>query len=113
MARISSLLSVAILAMFFIGEGFDIAAVSSSQWAGILFFPLGIVLGFSIAWKWEVVGGLVSIFSLAGFYVVYGVLIASKVPEGFAFMIFTSPALAFVISGLYARFAFGKASVDE
>ena len=41
---------------------------TASEAVGLLLFPIGVVLGFGIAWWHEGVGGLVTVGSLALFY---------------------------------------------
>lgn len=107
-ARISSVLSIAVLLMFLFGEEFNPAKIKFNQWIGFLFFPVGIVLGFIIGWKYELTGGLISVISLLCFYFIYGLALTGKLPQTFAFLIFTIPGFLFVICGIYAYFAIGK-----
>ncbi len=104
-ARVLSVVSILILLMFFIGEGIDIARISGREMIGIMFFPIGVAVGFFIAWKWETAGGLVSLFSLFCFYVVYGFILSGNMPRGFWFLIFTFPGFVFVVAGIYGRIA--------
>jgi hypothetical protein len=105
LARVSSILSFAVLLMFVFGEEFDVTKITSSEWLGFLFFPVGLVMGFLIGWKSEFVGGFFSILSMLGFYFIHGVLVTGQIPRGFAFFIFSIPAFLFLICGIYGNLA--------
>src|SRR6266496_948292 len=55
-ARAGSLLSIGLILLFLIGEGFDTTQVTLKQWIGLLFFPSGVVIGMIVAW-WKEEGG--------------------------------------------------------
>jgi hypothetical protein len=107
-ARIASILSVAVILMFLFGEEFDVSKITANQWLGFLFFPVGLIAGFIIGWKKEMLGGIISILSLLGFYFIYGLLVSGRIPQGFAFIIFALPGFLFLACGIYAYFAIGK-----
>lgn len=96
-ARLWSVLSVILLFLFFIGEGVQIARVAPKEWLGLLFFPIGIVIGLMIAWWREALGGAITIFSLAGFYFIYGLMLSGAFPKGWAFFMFTAPGFIYLI----------------
>jgi hypothetical protein len=102
-ARAVSVLSIGLLLLFFIGEGFSPHGIATREWIGLLFFPFGVVVGIAVAWKREVLGSLLSIGSLAGFYLVYGLLLSGRLPRGYAFAAFTSPAFLFLLTWLIER----------
>lgn len=87
------------LALFFMGEGFDPIKVSARQWVGLLFFPTGIVVGMVLGWWHELAGGLVTLVSLGLFYLL-GFIIESRWPGGWAFLAFSSPGILFLILGI-------------
>jgi hypothetical protein len=64
-------------------------------------FPIGVVVGFAIAWRRETLGGFVSVASLAAFYLWMTAL--GRGPTGPWFLITTAPALLFIASGLLRR----------
>ena len=105
-ARATSVVSVGLLLLFFIGEGFDPSGVTPRQWVGLIFFPLGVVAGMAVAWWREGVGGLVTVGSLLGFYV-WHVLAGGWVPRGFIFVVFALPGFLFLLHALLARRADG------
>ena len=56
LARLSSLVSLAFLLLFFFGEEMTFAQLTSSEILGLLFFPIGITVGMLLGWRWEVLG---------------------------------------------------------
>ncbi|HRH43647.1 MAG TPA: hypothetical protein PKY82_18600 [Pyrinomonadaceae bacterium] len=96
-ARILSLAVVSLLFFFFIGEGFDISKVGLNELIGLLFFPLGLVVGLLISWKNEGLGAVISVSSLFAFYFVYGLLINGRIWQGWAFLVFAVPSFLFLI----------------
>src|SRR5436190_6169844 len=73
--------------------------ISSTALVGLVFFPAGVALGFMLGWMNELFGGLVSVASLACFYLVYGLALTGHVPQGAWFAIFTTPGFLFFIYG--------------
>lgn len=68
LARLSSLASLGLLLLIFIGEGMDLGALTSTEIWGLIFFPLGVTLGMLLGWRWEVLGGSMTVLSLLAFY---------------------------------------------
>jgi len=101
-ARVASVASAAVLILFLLGD-FGPTAIDARDWVGLLFFPLGVILGLAIAWRYEALGALVAIGSLTAFYLVYGALIGGDLPNGPWFIIFTAPAALFLISWFLSR----------
>jgi len=94
LARGTSAVSIGVLLLFF--GGFQPSQVRPREWIGLMFFPLGVVLGMLISWKRELVGSLVSLASLAMFYLLYGVILTGRLLGGWAFPLFTAPAFLFL-----------------
>ena len=42
------------------------------------FFPLGALVGLVLGWREELLGGAITLISIAGFYLVYGWLLNSS-----------------------------------
>ena len=101
-ARVLSIVSVGFLALFVIGDAGRVSGLIATEVLGILLFPVGVVAGLLLSWKWELMGAYVSLVSLAAFYVYHGVLRGNS-PEGIYFLAFTSPALLFLLHGLIWR----------
>jgi hypothetical protein len=102
LARALSLVSLFVLLLFFVGEGFNSAALRSREWVLMLFFPLGVAAGMAIAWWREGLGGAITVASLIAFYLTH-FLLGSGLPRGWAFVAFASPGLLFLAHWLIAR----------
>jgi hypothetical protein len=113
LARIGSIASIILLLMLFKGEGLHPSEITRNEWAGLLFFPIGVIAGMVIAWWKEGLGAAVTVGSLVGFYLVYGYLLRNHI-GGWAFIIFASPGFLFLLHwllrGAEARHAFGRES---
>ena len=89
--------------LFLFGEKFEVSRVTTKQWVGLLFFPLGITVGLVIAWWKEGLGGAINVGSLAAFYLIYGLLLHEKLGQGWPFAVFAVPGVLFLISGMLSR----------
>ena len=107
LARVTALLSVWTIMLFFLAGPFNPARVRPREWVGLAFFPVGVVIGLILAWWKEVLGASIALASLAAFYLIYGWLMGSNV-NGLAFAFFTSPALLFLIAWLLSRRNFSE-----
>ena len=94
-ARAASVASITLLVMIFLGEAFNPSDISPQEWAGLMFFPIGVVAGMLIAWRNEAMGGFVTVGSLLGFYVVYGYLLRNHI-GGWFFLAFAAPGFLFL-----------------
>ena len=99
LARIGSIASITLLIVLFAGEGLHPSGISLSQWAGLLFFPIGVTVGMIIAWWKEGLGSAVTLGSLLAFYLVYGYLLRNHI-GGWAFIVFASPGFLFLLHWL-------------
>lgn len=104
-ARLASVVCLAIIFLFYVGEGIDFARVQPAEYVGLGFFPLGVMIGLVLAWREELGGGLIAVLSVAAFYLIYGGIISGSVFQGWAFLPFLVPAVLFVIYGWQARTA--------
>lgn len=104
-ARVLSLVSTFVIVLFFVGERFEILRIATREWVGLLLFPLGVIVGFAVAWWNEGIGGTITIACLLGFYLVYGLLLRGNLNQGWAFIVFASPGLLFLLSWLRTRLA--------
>ena len=112
-ARIASVLSIALVLIFLTGEEFDVSKITPVQWLGFLFFPVGMGTGFIVGWKNDLLGGIISISSLIGFYFIYGLLITGQRPPEFWCIVLALPGFLFLAGGIYAHFAIGTLAVSE
>jgi hypothetical protein len=94
MARLLSLVSVAFIVLIALGTG---GAPVTSEIIGLAFFPVGIVIGFGVAWWREGIGGIISVLSLIGFYV-WPFAVRGQLPHGPYFFLFTAPSALFLLS---------------
>ncbi|HEX3253843.1 MAG TPA: hypothetical protein VHS05_30690 [Pyrinomonadaceae bacterium] len=95
LARVGSIASITLLILIFMGDAFNPSEISRNEWAGLAFFPIGVMIGFVIAWWKEGVGSVISVGSLVGFYLVYGYLLRNHI-GGLVFIAFASPAFLFL-----------------
>jgi len=63
---------------------------TTSEAVAFLFFPVGVVVGFVVAWRRELAGGLVTVGSLTLFYL-YQFVWGSGRPLGPYFLLFAAP----------------------
>ena len=98
-ARALSVISIGVLLLFFIGEGFDPSEVSPRQWAALLLFPVIVVAGMVVAWRREGLGGGITVAALLTFYL-YSFLMNGGLPRGAAFLILSAPGFLFLLYGL-------------
>lgn len=98
-ARLSSVASLAMLALFLTDSPQGLLHLSEREAALFVFFPAGVAVGMILGWWRELPGGLVTLGSLAMFYVVHFAQV-QHVPAGSWFAIFASPGLAFLLAGL-------------
>ena len=99
LARVGSIASVTLLLMIFLGEGSSPSKITTNEWIGLVFFPIGLVIGLVIAWWKEGIGSVVSIGSLLGFYLVWGYLMRNHI-GGWWFLVFASPGFLFLLHWL-------------
>ena len=95
-ARILSAVSIGIILLFMVSEGFDYTRIKPSEWILFLFFPFGVSIGMILAWWKEAAGGSMTVGSLLMFYVVH-FAISGKFPHGWAWLVFTIPGFLFLI----------------
>lgn len=98
-ARAWSLLTLALVAGFLIGEG---GPGTPAEWAGFVFFPAGVCGGLLLAWRREGLGGAVATASLAAFYLVHRAT-AGAWPTGWAWLALAAPGPLFLLCRLNSR----------
>ena len=103
LARGLSVLSTSVLLLFVLGEPFPIGRITAVQWLGLSLFPLGVIVGFIVAWWKEGLGALITLGSLVAFYVVFGFLLNGNLKQGGWFVVFASPAFLFFLSWALGR----------
>jgi len=101
-ARIGSLAGLGMLLFFLSGEEFHPAQLTAPEWVSLMFLPTGVTFGLVVAWRWEIVGGAISVASLAGFYATEGIL-GHVMPLGWAFVVLTVPGFLFLLAAILRR----------
>ena len=94
LARLGSVISITILVLLFQASAFHPSEIAPREWFGLVFFPIGVIVGLAIAWWKEGLGVSITVGSLLAFYFVYGYLLQSHI-GGWAFVAFASPAFLF------------------
>ena len=94
LARAGSVISITLLLLLFQSEALHPSEIAPREWFGLVFFPIGIIVGLVIAWWKEGLGVSITLASLLAFYLVYGYLLRYHV-GGLAFVVFASPAFLF------------------
>ena len=102
-ARVWSVISIGLILLFFVGGGFSPAKVAPKEWVGLVFFPIGVVVGMVVAWRKESWGGSITVVSLFAFYGVYGYWLSGAFPRGWAFVVFSAPGILFLVSALLSQ----------
>jgi len=64
----------------------------------------------AVAWRWEGLGGGITVASFAGFYLAH-FLQSSHLPRGFAFAAVAAPGFLFLLSWLLTRSAAKQSGV--
>ncbi|MDM7915037.1 MAG: hypothetical protein ACE15D_04350 [Candidatus Eisenbacteria bacterium] len=99
-AKAASAISILMLAAFLIGERASFSALTWKDWLGLALFPAGVVAGMGIAWWREILGGAIACGSLLAFYLIHGLWLSGRLPNGIFFVLFASPGLLFLVNGL-------------
>ena len=112
LARVGSIASITLLVLLFMGEALHPSQISSDEWAGLLFFPIGVTIGMIVAWWKEGLGSAVTLLSLLAFYLVYGFVLRNHI-GGWAFIAFASPGFLFLLHWLCATLVKSKTPLDR
>ena len=107
--RVLSLMVLFLLALFYLSEGIVTSEIAYREYIGLLFFPIGVAIGFVIGWRDELRGGLISVLSVSAFYLIYGLLLNGSIRQGWAFLVFAVPGILFLAYGLLNRIWFPAA----
>jgi hypothetical protein len=102
-ARITGVISTLILSLFVFGEPFPIRKITGAEWLGLMLFPVGVVIGFAVAWWREGLGGLITLGSLLAFYMVFVFVMNENLTKGGWFLVFAFPGFLFLLSALLRR----------
>ena len=89
LARVGSVMSITLLLLLFKAEALNPSEIAPREWFGLVFFPIGVIIGLAIASRLPIV-----IEMPKPFYFVYGYLLQYHV-GGWAFVVFASPVFLF------------------
>src|SRR5208283_2338092 len=96
-ARVLSVLLIGLILAILLGEGFNplnLKGIEPLQM--FLFFTT--CIGMVVAWRWELLGGSISVAAMALFLAVeFGV--TSRLPNGLTFYLMLVPGILFLLSG--------------
>lgn len=101
LARVWSIASTLLLLAFLFG-GRENLFPTASQAVSMLFFPVGILVGFLVAWRWELLGGLGTVGSLVLFYV-WTFILSGRIPMTPYFVLFAAPGFLFLACSLWSE----------
>ena len=101
MGRGTSIAVMLIISAFLFGGGESLAPLKMHEILGLSLFPGGVILGFLIAWRFEIPGGCISVLSLIAFYF-WHYSSAGHINVGPYFILFTSPAIFFLLAGCFS-----------
>lgn len=103
-ARIWSLLSLALILVFAVGEYAQGAGPGPAvrEWVGLALWPIGFFVVLQLAWFRERLGGLLAMGFLAAFYV-WNLQRTGHWPRGPYFLLFSAPAFLFLAVGWLSR----------
>jgi hypothetical protein len=100
-ARTWGIASALLLLVFAFG-GREHFRLTAGETVGFLLFPVGVVAGFVVAWWRELVGGLITMGSLALLYLLLFTR-DGRLPAGPYFFLFAAPGLLHIASALLAK----------
>ena len=92
-------LASGLLLLAFAFGGREHVRLAAGEAVGFLLFPVGVVAGFAVAWRRELAGGLVTVASLALFYLW---LFARDCRFSPYFLLFAAPGFFHVVSARLA-----------
>ena len=99
--RASSIAVMLLISAFLFGGGESLAPLKMHEILGLSLFPGGVILGFLIAWQFEIPGGCVSVLSLMGFYA-WHYNNTGHINVGPYFIFLTAPAIFFLLAGCFS-----------
>ncbi|MCA9874484.1 MAG: hypothetical protein KC441_12535 [Anaerolineales bacterium] len=96
-ARIGSLFTLVFVGAFVVGEMVNPTGPlpTLTEWVGLLFFPIGVLVGLGLGWWREDVGGVTAVLSLFAFYV-WDLIVSHSLPGGIFFLLLTAPAFLYL-----------------
>ena len=99
-ARVGSLVSFLVIGMFAFGGEESMVFASAREITGFVLFPVGVLFGMLLGWKWPLGGGVFSLMSLALFYAWHWSE-SGSLPMGPWFLVFSLPLFFFLAAGIW------------
>lgn len=99
-ARVWSVASIGFILLILAGELFSPHApppTALRDLLGLFFFPFGTCVGMVLAWRWEGLGGAITVGSLLAFYATLYIA-DGQFPRGLFFLLVAAPGLLFLLS---------------
>ncbi|MCB0172521.1 MAG: hypothetical protein KDJ97_18405 [Anaerolineae bacterium] len=101
-ARIWGVASILFVLAFLLGEGLSPTQITPTEWIQLLLFPFSVMGGLLLAWRWEGVGGGLTLVSFVMFYLLHYV-VSGNLPQGPFFGLVAAPGLLFLLCWLLSR----------
>ena len=95
-ARVLSLVSVTLIALFLFDDPSGLLRLSSEEMILLFFFPVIVIAGFAVSWVQEGFGSIVTFIGLLSFYAA-NLIMHERFPGGIAFLLFCIPAVFFAL----------------
>ena len=99
-AKVCSIVSVGLILSIVVGETLYPHAASPTvlrDILGLFFLPFGVCLGMVLAWRWEGLGGWITVGSLVAFYVLLRIA-DGRFPRRLFFALLAAPGALFLAS---------------
>ncbi len=110
MGRLAGLGVAAFVLAFFVGEGAYMKPallLNLGIWLAFVLPFAGVLLG----WRWEVLGGILAVGGIAGFYL-WNHAMSGRFPSGPFFLFIASPGFLYLASALVRRLAWPAAKEE-
>ena len=104
-AKIWSVVSVGFVVLMLAGELISPHAPPPSAFrdvVGLFLFPFGVCIGTILAWRWEGLGGGITLGSLLGFYAALRIM-DGRFPRGPFFVLTAAPGILYLVCWLLSR----------
>lgn len=105
LARGWSIASIGLVALIFLGEILFPHAEASFRLRDVILFilfPIGTLAGMILAWRWELLGGALTVGSMVGFYAALAVM-DGRFPRGPYFLLIAAPGFLFLTAWAMTR----------
>jgi hypothetical protein len=105
LARIWSILSIALVLVFVVGEvagGGHGPKPTAQEWLGIALWPIGVGIGLVLAWRREALGGAIAVACLVAFYA-WNLFLSGHLPRGPVFSLVAAPGALFLMTTLLSH----------